>query len=290
MSAKKVANKNQTIAKNPAPVAKKSHKLAIIIAIVAGVLLIGSVAFAATWALARNSCGANMTKDAAGDCVSNDQTKHNCPAGEVWGQIPLPNSNDWQCMNPNAVYKPIIYLYPTKTETVSVKVSNPQNFTAQYPAYGDGWTVVAQPNGDLTDTKTGRELYSLYYESKNIVPAKVEADGFVVKGADTADFLANILPKLGLNARESEEFIIYWLPILQQNPWNYIRFESLSEINANQELTISPTPDTLIRVMMSHKPLAKPISVMPQQIATPSRTGFTVVEWGGTEINGEVTK
>jgi len=285
MSAKKVESKNQAVA-------KKSHKLAIVIVIVAGVLLIGSVAFAATWALTRNSCPTDTMKDAAGDCVSAWGNNHDCRAGEQWldreavGPEPAYNG----CLCDDCALKPIIYLYPTREMQVSVKVSNQQNFTAQYPAYGDGWTVVAQPNGDLTDTKTGRELYSLYYESKNIVPAYVEADGFVVKGADTADFLANILPKLGLNARESEEFIIYWLPILQQSPYNYIRFESLSEINANQKLMILPTPDTLIRVIMSYKPLAKPISVTLQQITTPSRTGFTVVEWGGTEIGGKVTK
>jgi len=34
---------------------------------------------------------------------------------------------------------------------------------------------------------------------------------------------------------------------------------------------------------MEFKPLDKPIKVQEQKIITPKRTGFTVVEWGGTE-------
>jgi hypothetical protein len=46
-------------------------------------------------------------------------------------------------------------------------------------------------------------------------------------------------------------------------------------------LTVVPTPDTVIRVLMDYTPLAAPISVAPLKITTPIRNGFTVVEWGG---------
>ena len=49
-------------------------------------------------------------------------------------------------------------------------------------------------------------------------------------------------------------------------------------------LEFSVEPDTLIRVMMEFKGLDKPISVEEQQLETPVRTGFVIVEWGGTEI------
>jgi len=49
-------------------------------------------------------------------------------------------------------------------------------------------------------------------------------------------------------------------------------------------LEINPQPDTLIRVIMDYKPLNNPIVVSEQQLTTPTRSGFTVVEWGGTEI------
>lgn len=180
--------------------------------------------------------------------------------------------------------KPIIYLYPTEEAEVTVKVGNPEKFTHTYPKYGNGWRVLAKPNGDLTDLKTGRHLYALYWEGQNTTIQEAK-DGFVVKGSDTISFLEEKLAQLGLNEREADEFIIYWLPKLEGNPYNLIRFESIAQQNENMPLDIMPKPDTLIRVLMEYKTLDKKID-LPEQILppAPARTGFTVVEWGGTEL------
>ena len=50
------------------------------------------------------------------------------------------------------------------------------------------------------------------------------------------------------------------------------------------KLEISPVPDTLIRVFMTFKPLDQPVDIEPQTLTAPERTGFTVVEWGGSEV------
>ena len=42
-----------------------------------------------------------------------------------------------------------------------------------------------------------------------------------------------VLAISGLTERESEEFIIYWLPELETNKYNYIKFTALDEINKN---------------------------------------------------------
>lgn len=181
-------------------------------------------------------------------------------------------------------YKPIIYLYPTEDTEISVELLKDENLTCSYPKYKDKWNVLAQPNGNLKDLTTDRQLYALYYESENSIDFKVENDGFVIKGEDTAEFLEEKLAILGLNERESEEFIIYWLPKLEANKYNYIRFATLDEINANMPLEINPSPDTIIRVLMTFKGLDNPIDVQEQQLKTPDRTGFVAVEWGGTEI------
>ena len=181
--------------------------------------------------------------------------------------------------------KPIIYLYPTKTTEVSVKVGNPQNFTHTYPKYNDGWQVVAQPNGDLTDVKTGRSLYALYWEGE-FKASQPPLEGFIVKGSDTIPFLEEKLAHLGLSEREANEMIIYWLPQLENNAYNFIRFQSLEEQNARMPLIIEPQPDTLIRVLMEFDDLDTPIQVTEQILPpTPKRTGFTIVEWGGREID-----
>lgn len=180
--------------------------------------------------------------------------------------------------------KPIIYLYPEEETEVSVKLLNSENLTCSYPKYNDIWKVLAKPNGDLKDLVTGRQLYSLYYESKSAANFKVENEGFVVKGEDTIEFLEEKLAILGLTEKEAEEFIIYWLPKLEANKYNYIRFASLDEINENMPLEINPNPDTIIRVLMTFKGLENPINVEEQKLETPERTGFVAVEWGGSEI------
>ena len=184
----------------------------------------------------------------------------------------------------NARYKPIIYLYPTEEKEVTVSLGYKDKLTTSYPKYEDSWKVLAKPNGDLTYLKTNQKLYSLYYESDGILHFKVEKDGFCVKGDEVAKFLENKLAKLGLTERESEEFIIYWLPKLENNKYNYIRFATNEEIDIDMPLNITPKPDNTIRVLMTFKGLEKPIDVQEQHLETPNRTGFVAVEWGGTEI------
>lgn len=180
--------------------------------------------------------------------------------------------------------KPVIYLYPESETEVTLQLGKPQNITCSYPLYNLGWNVKANENGDLLDLQTGRELYCLYYECKSDVDFQLEDEGFVVKGNDITQFLEEKLEILGLNETETEEFIIYWLPVLQKNEYNYIRFASSDEINEVMPLSVSPKPDSVIRVLMTYKALQEPVNVKPQQLEAPDREGFAVVEWGAAEI------
>lgn len=183
------------------------------------------------------------------------------------------------------VYKPIIYLYPEEEIELSVELGYPEKVTCSYPTYtNNGWKVQAKNNGDLVDLSTGRNLYSLYYENEAVIDFKIENTGFVIKGEDTVKFLEEKLEILGLTEIEAEEFIIYWLPKLEANKYNYIRFATAEEINKNMPLNIEPNPDTTIRVLMTYKGLDEAIEVEEQKIETPTRQGFVAVEWGGTEI------
>ncbi|MCR5836114.1 MAG: hypothetical protein K6G88_06395 [Lachnospiraceae bacterium] len=182
------------------------------------------------------------------------------------------------------VKKPIIYLYPQDDTAVTVSLGNVDNIIVSYPKYTDGWNVLATPNGDLTDLNTGKQLYSLYYENISDYKFSVKQDGFVVSDDDVDEFLDEKLEILGLNYKEREEFIVYWLPVLKANKYNYIRFATTEEIEKNMPLNINPTPDSVIRVIMTFKGLDKPVNVAEQKLTTPKRTGFVAVEWGGTEI------
>lgn len=184
----------------------------------------------------------------------------------------------------SSIDKPIMYLYPSEETEVNIKLGNKDYLTTSYPKYKDGWNVVANPSGTLKEKTSGKEYYGLYWEGNNY-PAKIKSDGFVIKGEDTATFLEEKLKMLGLNPREINEFIIYWLPQLEKNKYNYIRFANIEEINNYMPLHITPTPDTIIRIFMEYKPLDKKLYVRSQTLTTPKREGFTVVEWGGSLIN-----
>lgn len=176
--------------------------------------------------------------------------------------------------------KPVIYLYPEEVTQVSVRLELAGELLCTYPEYGEGWTVEAHPDGTLK-MADGRRLNYLFWEGTSDFQFDPQ-EGFVVAGKDTAPFLEEKLPLLGLNEREMNEFIVYWLPLMQNNPYNLIVFEG-EEYTSRARLAVTPEPDTVIRVNMAWKALEKPIDIPPQKFVTPVRTGFTVVEWGGRE-------
>lgn len=178
-------------------------------------------------------------------------------------------------------YKPVIYLYPEKTTDVDVKLSLNGEFTCTYPKYENGWQVTASPDGTLTD-KNGQTYNYLYWEGD------IDADysfqkGFCIKGEETAEFLEKALAKLGLNRKEANEFIVYWLPLMEKNPYNIISFQTKAYTDAAR-LDVKPNPDTLIRVFMTFKASDELLEIEEQELTAPTRQGFTVVEWGGSEI------
>lgn len=243
-----------------------SNKKAITLIIIAVILLI---ILGAVYAAVLNNKNDNCCND-----VENTNSQSNRTSQEdVEGNY----------IKPTPAYKPIIYIYPKEETKVTVKVGKPENLTHTYPKYENGWEVTAKPNGDLLDCKTSRNLYALYWEGINTVEPNME-EGFVVKGENTIEFLEEKLEILGLSERESNEFIIYWLPKLESNKYNFIRFQTEEEISSNMPLEITPEPDTIIRVVMEYKALEETIEVKEQQLETPERTGYAVVEWGGTEI------
>ena len=184
--------------------------------------------------------------------------------------------------DPNVSYKPLIYLYPKEETNVIVRLGNSDLLTTTYPKYENEWNVIAKPNGDLIG-ESGRTYYGLYWEGFNHIQNDF-SDGFVVSRDQLVQFLEEKLLILGLNEREANEFIIYWLPKLEENEYNLIRFEDINIINKQMPLDINPAPDTIIRVFMEYKPLEEKIDVKEQKLVSLNRKGFTVVEWGGTLI------
>ncbi len=200
---------------------------------------------------------------------------------DPWGRWIGLEEMDYPNLTDGGKGKPVIYLYPTKTERVSVEVDPIGGFTKTDPAYHNGWDVMATPDSVLTNLSDGKTYPYLFWEggAKGIV--KTPTEGFVVAQAGIPALLTDKLALLGLNAKERADFISFWVPRLSKAPYYFITFVPKSEMDRVAPLTVTPSPDTVIRVLMDYKALSAPVSVKPLQITTPVRTGFTIVEWGG---------
>ncbi|MGD0999183.1 MAG: hypothetical protein ABSA67_00675 [Candidatus Brocadiia bacterium] len=182
-----------------------------------------------------------------------------------------------------AVEKPVIYLYPQTEQRVIVKLRYPGTLLHTYPEYSsDGWNVIARPSGEMVDLKTGRKYYCLFWEGQEAQRYDLST-GFVVEGQNTAQFLEESLATLGLSDREADEFIIYWLPRMERNRFNVIHFAT-AEYSKHVPLDVTPAPDTVIRVLMVFRACDSRAEIEPQVLPPVTRCGFTVVEWGGTEL------
>lgn len=202
--------------------------------------------------------------------------------GEHWdGKDNLPD--DWGEEEIVSTVKPVIYLYPQEPTEVSVVLDYKGTLTCTYPKYENGWTVTAHPDGTLVDAQ-GKEYNYLYWDGLDNKNSDFSR-GFCISGEETAAFLETALEKLGLNRREANEFIVYWLPLMEQNPYNVISFQTTAYTDM-AKLRITPAPDTLIRVFMAWYGTEEPVAIAEQELTAPERQGFTVVEWGG-ELRGE---
>lgn len=135
--------------------------------------------------------------------------------------------------------------------------------------------MTAAPDGTLTGGD-GQTYNYLYWEG--IQDADYDfSQGFCVAGEDTAPFLEDALADLGLTRREANEFIVYWLPMMEENSYNLISFQSEAYTDG-AVLTVDPQLDPLLRVFMAWKPLEDPVDIDPQTLTAPTRTGFTLVE------------
>lgn len=180
--------------------------------------------------------------------------------------------------------KPVIYLYPEQTQDVAVTLDFDGSFTYTYPRYDNGWRVTAQPDGMLTNRADGTQHYYLFWEGTPNTTAWDLSSGFVVKGSDVEAFWLEKLPYLGLAPREYNDFITYWVPEMCENAYNLITFSTV-QYERLAQLTVTPAPDTIIRVHMVWKALDAPVELPEQRLQpAPVRNGFTVVEWGGTRI------
>ena len=181
-------------------------------------------------------------------------------------------------------YKPVIYLYPKEETDISVTVEG-VNLTTTYPNYNNGWNVTAYPDGTLIDDN-GRGYNYLYWEGKSNNFEVELLEGFVVSKNNYIEFLEEKLDYVGLTNKESADFISYWLPYMNEFEYCLVSFQ-MENYEEQVKLDFSVKPNNELRVFAVFKGLDKPIKIEEQDLSYYNdfeRTGFTVVEWGGTII------
>lgn len=180
--------------------------------------------------------------------------------------------------------KPVIYLYPEQETDVHVELELTEaDLSTTYPKYNNGWDVVAYPDGTLLNKADGTHHKYLFWDAVNCRTRFDFSKGFCVAGSDTESFLKEKLTYMGLNEQEMNEFIVYWLPLMEHNAYNLISFQS-DAYTDTAKLNITPTPDSMLRIFMIYVPLEDAVDIEPQELSTFERNGFTVVEWGGSKI------
>ncbi|MCA9360104.1 hypothetical protein KC850_03640 [Candidatus Kaiserbacteria bacterium] len=178
--------------------------------------------------------------------------------------------------------KPVIYLYPEEETDLHVEVEPNIGFTKTIPEYKDGWDVTAYPDGTVIDRETGEDYHYLYWAGLVDGYPLIE-EGWVVTQSDIPAFFDYILPLYGLQGSEITDFTEYWEEDLDEAPYYAISFVDQAIIDELSPLTLDKEPDVVMRVLMTAKPLERPIKLpQPQLPELPEREGFTVIEWGGT--------
>lgn len=181
--------------------------------------------------------------------------------------------------DPTVSYKPILYIYPNEDMYINVKMEKDNNIITSYPKYKNGWNVYVNKDGNIY--YNGREYYGLYWDEYNDNNADF-SEGFYVNGEGAIKFLEEKLDIIGLTNREADEFIMYWLPILENNEHNLVYFELTEEREKNNNLIIDPKPDSMLRINMHVKKINNIINIKEQELEKFNRIGYTVIEWGGT--------
>lgn len=203
--------------------------------------------------------------------------------------------NAYLCDESNQMIKrkPVIYCYSDKEVDATIRLDPKGHFTFTYPAYQNGWEIQVNAAGGVTDRKTGKKYPYLFWEAAS-EPLQYQMTeqglpGFVIATDTAVQFLESQLSAMGLNRVEQTDFITFWVPVLQRKPFALVQFlMEASYQNQVAEWIITPSPDAFRRVFMLFSPLEEPAlgtPVIPQKFNSFERNGFTVVEWGGSELD-----
>ena len=194
------------------------------------------------------------------------------------------------------VDKPVIYLYSQEEITVSVSPNFKGDLTFTYPKFENEWNV-SIVNNQIMDRKDGKNYPYLFWEGElgglDFERADESITGNLIETSEVVSYLEVSLESMGLNQTEISDFITFWGPKMSQENYVLVQFLEDSEVDKKLgALEISPKPDNLKRVYMLFKTYEEypDVKFTSQTFESLNRDGFTVVEWGGTELKQSMHK
>lgn len=181
--------------------------------------------------------------------------------------------------------KPAVYCYPEQETKISIEVVPNGELKFTYPYFEQSIDVIAQANGQLNyrDQELDYVFWESYWTGKYV--HEFYQTGKVVQKEDYLEFIEASIIQLGLNDKERNQFISFWLPELMKHETCFIHFALNTECDEFAKLNISPKADHVNRVYILYYPNPEEaVNAIPQNLIRLDRSGFDVMEWGGLEI------
>jgi hypothetical protein len=187
--------------------------------------------------------------------------------------------------------KPIIYAYSEKEIDAKVELNYKGNLTFTYPQIlNNCWEFKTKNDGNLSDKK-GKNYPYLFYEGTLSEKLKFSQEkgryfGNIVEKDSIINFLEKTLTDLALNEKEKTDFITFWGPRMSSHEFVFVQFLIDEEYDRIATLKIDPKPDNLRRIYLVFSEIsdANSIHFERQKFYSFKRSGFTVLEWGGSEL------
>ncbi|MFT5601363.1 MAG: hypothetical protein ACI9N1_001606 [Flavobacteriales bacterium] len=224
-------------------------------------------------------------------CTKNSRENYNVEilqgAVAVAIQIDMsPKSNSLLSpIRPHAVKKPVIYAYTEDDLDVTFTIKTDADLTFTYPKYDQNWKTTVLASGGF-EVNNSHYPY-LFWEGEMNLSQHIQQPKFgaIVAKDSVITFLESSLTQIGLNSTEKTDFITFWAPQMMDAENYYVKFLIDEAYNTSiSSLESSVTPDTEIRVFMIYSPDPNFTDIQTQAFTHHTRTGFTIVEWGGSEV------
>ena len=189
------------------------------------------------------------------------------------------------------VDKPVIYCYSDEPIEASIFLEPRSELTFTYPKIENNtWDFSLNKNGIQHNNQAYPYLFwegktdVLTYKSNEIG----QLEGYLVKTDTVVSFLENKLNNFGFNQTEKADFITFWGPRMIQENYAFVQF--ITDMDYEKLIAgikIEPIPNSMFRLFMMFTPIESPntnFEIIEPEITSFPRSGFTVLEWGGAEI------